>query len=637
MRVSRWVVGLLVAVGVGTLAGGSGCSSGSTSGFGDLGTGPDGSVRGTIGPDGAIIGTDSPTTLNMGHDSGVEAAVSHEAGFRDARVAVDGTKCVEDAGPAGPGPVQHTCVIYPVGADDGDECDGHHDLPGFAPNGSTGNGFDDNCNGLVDEGCACENVGTTKPCYLVPASQTLNGLPVGWCATNSKGTVNCAQKGEGVPQWSGTCRGAEPPYANDVCAPGDFNCDGKEENPTGESCGCKSSAITCPSAPVTTVPYPPPNALPLEVNAAAWFADPAQVANATAWYWTLTGGDCDNILPYPTFGMYTTPNGTGTPLGALSTSLGASMKEHGIALSQPGVTSVIYPAFSLSGDYVLTGAWELNGQKYSCTLQIQVRAPGLRAEGCWDTEAVGDDVDLHMAKVDGFSQCATSHAWSDLACANANEDCYYEDCYSGGFGSVDSVNWGYPTTPLSNCSGWGSQTTGASACGNPRLDRDANGLSGTCDPSVFNPNGSSITGPFCGPENINVDAPGNNDVFAIGLRFYNQSGSTPAKSHVNVYCDGARILAAGYDPVAGNLYPQLATPGQDSTGDMWKVALVTTTVSGGVLTCNVVPTQSKVANAALDGSTAYCVDDASLNGAESQEHLTAGGGVPANANALCYH
>jgi hypothetical protein len=70
---------------------------------------------------------------------------------------------------------------------------------------------------------------------------------------------------------------------------------------------------------------------------------------------------------------------------------------------------------------------------------------------------------------------------------------------------------------------------------------------------------------------------------------------------------------------------------------MWKVALVTTSVTGGVLSCNVTPTQSTTPDATRDGSTAYCVDNASLQGANSQTYLTTGGGVPATANALCYH
>src|SRR5262249_49677837 len=85
-------------------------------------------------------------------------------------------------------------------------------------NGPSGNGFDDDCDGLVDEGCSCNAAGTTKDCY--PAPPTLvdphTKKPVGWCTDNSHGSLDCA--GSEFPKWSGTCRGAQPPYAHDVCA-----------------------------------------------------------------------------------------------------------------------------------------------------------------------------------------------------------------------------------------------------------------------------------------------------------------------------------------------------------------------------------------------------------------------------------
>jgi hypothetical protein len=661
MRLSRLLTASVVAAGLCIIAANPGCSSSSGSAFGmDAGTdgtttpGQDALAGGPDGSAGKDATKDAPTVLGMPDAKKMEASTVTEAGFNDAKPpAVEAATCIPDAG--GPGPVKHNCIIFPAGGpDDENECDGNHDAPGFPANGSFGNGFDDNCNGLVDEGCACQDVGTTKPCYLVPASQTVNGVPVGWCAQNSKGTVACSQHGEGSPTWNGVCRGAQAPYSDDVCTPGDFNCDGKQENSSTENCSCTSGIIDCPVDPLITVPYPPPGALPLKVDAGAWFADPADVASATGWTWTLTGGDCDNILAHPTFGIYSTSNGTGDPLGTQSNTLGGTGglpgKEHGIIASAPTVQSSIYPAFSLSGDYLLNAAWMLNGKPYQCTVKVQVRAPGIRAEGCWDTEGQGtaqgqgDDLDLHMAKVNDFPQCATSHTWSNLApaCSSVNEDCFYGDCYDDGgglFGGGNDVDWGYAASPASACTGWGSQSIGALSCNNPRLDRDANGESGECDPTVTNPNGSSFNGPYCGPENINVDHPLNNDRFAVALRFFTQNTQppVPAHAHVNVYCDGERVLSAGYDPVAGNLYPQLATSGGDTGGDMWKVALVTTQVTGAGLTCTVVPTQSAVPNLALDGSSAYCVDDATLNGAVSAELLTQGGYEPANANTLCFH
>ncbi len=664
MHLSRLAVGAFVLAGITCVAANPGCSS-SPSGSG-FGNGPDGGTHdGSVrrGPDGAILPSlDAPIKLHSGQDSGdaPKSMVTDEGGFNDAMVHVDATGCVVDAG--GGKPLPHSCIIYPVGGpDDNDECDGHHDPPPpFPPNEGGGNGFDDNCNGLVDEGCECDNVGATKPCYLVPASQTVGGLPVGWCAMNSVGTVACASAGETGGTWTGTCRGAQLPYAQDVCAPGDFNCDGVQEDAPG-GCGCSSSPVTCPTQPLTTVPYPDPTNLPLEVNAGTWITDPAQVPMATNWTWSMTGGDCDNILPNPTFGLYTSQDGSGDPVGTTSKTLGMTMKEHGTVATGAalGATpSIVYPAFSLSGDYLLTASWELGGQDYSCTVKVQARAPGLRAEACWATEGEGDDLDLHMAKVNFGSKCTNKQGWSDLACS-ADEDCFYGECYSAG---GDTVDWGYPTSPDTACNGWGSQTTGTAPCGNPRLDRDANGLSGICDPTVVNPNSGSSTsededaggedagfggGGFCGPENINIDAPNPGDTFAVAVRFYARHGSPAgqgAQTHADVYCNGARILAAGYDPLPNasglitSYYPQLVTPGDDSGGDMWKVGLVTTSAGdGGGISCTVVPTQSMVADVNRDGTTSYCVDNAGLNGADSQSLLTTGGGTPANANGLCFH
>jgi hypothetical protein len=651
MRVSRLLTATFAAFGLVITAANPGCSSSSDSTFmfdgGVDSSGQDSSMPGnrdsssdvTTGQD--AHHKDAPTMLGMPDVGKPEATVTTEAGFSDAKpdVAVPEAGCDPDAGPPGPGPVKHTCIIYPAGMDSMNECDGFHDPPApFPKNGTTGNGFDDNCNGLVDEGCSCTNVGTTKTCYLVPASQTENGVPVGWCAQNSVGTMACAQHGEGSPTWSGVCRGAQAPFAEDVCAPGDFNCDGKAENPPN-GCSCTMGPVQCPTSPLVTAPYPDPSNLPLVINAASWFTNPADVAMATGWSWTLTGGDCDNILPHPTFGVYATSNATGDPIGTENDMLGMSGKEHGIVAAAPVVTNEIYPAFALSGDYLATASWTLNGMPYTCSVKVQVRAPGIRAEGCWDTEGLGDDLDLHMAKINDFPQCATSHTWSNLApaCASANEDCFYDDCYTAGGVGADVVDWGYPASPASACVGWGSQATGTS-CGNPRLDLDANG-GDACDPTVTNPNGGGLfsSGPFCGPENINVDHPMNNDRFAVGLRFYNQVAGVNVHAHVDVYCDGARVLASGYDPTTGADFPQLLASGGDSAGDMWKVGILTTQVTGAGLTCAVETTQSFTPDPMRDGSSAYCVDNSDLDGAVSQELLTSSGAEPANAGALCYH
>ncbi|MFI5302647.1 MAG: hypothetical protein ACHREM_31550, partial [Polyangiales bacterium] len=81
------------------------------------------------------------------------------------------------------------------------------------------------------------------------------------------------------------------------------DCDGRDQNARAQDCSCKPGTVMCPTMPVQTVPYPPPAALPLKIDAAGWFTQPSDVSQAMNWKWTLSGGDCDNILPHPTLGM----------------------------------------------------------------------------------------------------------------------------------------------------------------------------------------------------------------------------------------------------------------------------------------------------------------------------------------------
>ncbi len=557
-----------------------------------------------------------PPSLGDQPDGGGGGITDGSGVFNDATIDAE-PSCTPDAG--GPGPVQRICMV----ATD-NECDGKHDLTGFAANGSGGNSFDDDCDGLVDEGCDCTGPGVTKECYLVPASQTVAGVPAGWCAKNSRGTVDCVKPStEFAGHWSGQCRGASPPFADDICAIGDFNCDGRDQNSKSHDCTCGPGNVQCPTDPLQTVPYPAPTQLPLKVDAASWFQNPVLAPQATNWKWTIVGGDCDNVLPHPTFAMFTTQDGTGAPVGVQQDTMGTSQKEHGIVASAPAIGSAFYPAFSLSGDYLLQGEFDLFGKHYSCSQRIEVRAPGIRAEACWDTEGQGVDLDLHVARVDGFASCA-SKGWLDTC---PNQDCYYSTCYGN-----KSPAW-FGASQASACQGWGSQASGA--CSNPRLDCDANGLSGKCSAAVTNPNatGGGTSGGFCGPENINIDAPTDQSKYAVALKYY--GGTAISRAHVNVYCNGQRVLSTGYNPATGVDFPKLTASGS-SSGDMWKVGLITAQVNGQNLACDVKPTQAQVPRAATDGSNAYCVDSSGSD-ADSVRFFAPGGAAPLNSDALCFH
>jgi hypothetical protein len=557
-------------------------------------------------------GTDGGTSSSSGSDGGLlglgngqEAGLSDGSLFNDGAPLVDGSVCV--SGDAGPPLYPQRCVTST-----NNECNGATDTAltalGIAPallNGTGGNGFDDDCDGLVDEGCACPGNGQTKPCYLVPPSQIdpATKAPVGWCTSNSRGSLDCA--GNEFAAWSGVCRGAQPPYAHDVCAPGDFNCDGVPENNDITSCTCSTALVQCPTAPITEQPYPDPTKITL-IDGSQWIVDPAQRANAKSWTWTVIGGDCDNVLPHPTFAVYNqtdsttgTRQGTRTPVQYSATavpprylatpgqplvSIQAVNHGDGVAGAQ------IYPAFALSGDYVAQGEWDLDGTHYVCTEKIQVRAPGIRAELCWDTvggqeaaNPAGNDIDLHLARMQGAA-CG-AYGW-DTTCANG--DCYYGNTAPG---------WGYAASANSACVGWASRNS-TGGCPNPRLDQD----NISCDKTVDDPTNPT----FCASENVNMDNPNDGDSFVVGVNHYgNTAGTSDAHPHVDLYCNGERVLSVGYNPVTGQKsFPLLNTPGSDSTGDVWSVGTIKAHVSAGQVTaCDVATVPSHHADQTRDGVT----------------------------------
>jgi hypothetical protein len=283
------------------------------------------------------------------------------------------------------------------------------------------------------------------------------------------------------------------------------------------------------------------------------------------------------------------------------------------------------------------GEWDSPDGHHSCTVKVQVRSPGIRVELCWD--GMPQDVDLHFARLQRPTNC--THGWFETCTDDENrDDCYYNN-NSGcrGFATNPSP-WGYARSPDTACHGWSSSRT--AACDNPRLDID----NITCDPKVADPmdiDGSLFTGGFCTPENINLDNPKNGDKFVIGAQLYS-GGTPPPHPHVNVYCNGERRLAFGFDPTAvpRRDFPVLRVDGTDITGDIWEVATVEAKVTGTMLTdCVITPIHSRNPKADKDGSKDFCVDTnpqnaAGLSGANLWKFAT-NGAYPATADAFCWH
>jgi hypothetical protein len=196
-------------------------------------------------------------------------------------------------------------------------------------------------------------------------------------------------------------------------------------------------------------------------------------------------------------------------------------------------------------------------------------------------------------------------------------------------------------------------------CTNPRLDKDNIECDKTIDDPTAYGNPNAMTGEFCGPENINLDNPKDGDAFVVGVNHYlNHGGTSDAKPHVNLYCNGERILSVGYDPVTGQTSnPLLNTPGGDSSGDYWAVATIKAHVSGGQLaSCDVATVPSHHADQTRDGMTTpntagnqLCVDSTMSNANPAFPYMNHAfientplqpgnqGDIPATAAGFCKH
>ncbi len=250
----------------------------------------------------------------------------------------------------------------------------------------------------------------------------------------------------------------------------------------------------------------------------------------TSWAWTVTGGPCDQLL-------------------APATSYTVSGQN----------TSTLTFTPTLSGDYTITVTiTAADGTVYTCMFIVHIRGPGLRIEQCSDQTA-NTDIDLHLHRPN-----TPNSGWFFGA---GIDTCYYGNCKAGSFGNTP--NWGYANSPLSECQGGpeGAQWVALGYCRNPRLDID----------SIYDANT---------PENINVDTPQNGATYRVMVNYYG-GGSTVAHPLVNIYCGGYLRATYGRAP---DLVTGFDQSGGDSSGDMWRVADVTPTVMGGVVTdCTITP------------------------------------------------
>ncbi|MBI5513582.1 MAG: hypothetical protein HY909_07420 [Deltaproteobacteria bacterium] len=314
-------------------------------------------------------------------------------------------------------------------------------------------GLDNDCDGAVDDGCACAR-GASRVCYDGPPGTQ----SVGTCRP---GTQVCAAGMGGVGSAWGACAGQALPTA-EVCNGVDDNCNGAADD--GIACG---PTVTCPAA--QTAP------------AGSTVTLTAVATGAVGVRWEVA------MAPPGGGGVLGAPGSTGTTF-----------------------TSVLVGAYTLRFT-----ATDGSGRSASCTTQVTFLGHGLRVELTWDTGSrtmdpvARTDLDLHLHN-------RSARRWFEDP-----EDCYFNNR-------------------------------------NPRWDARGSALD---DPSLDVDNVYGF-----GPENIRVDEPvPGSQVYSVGVHaFY---GSTGSNATVRIYC--GEVLAGTFTRA---LRPG---PVRGADNDFWRVARVT--------------------------------------------------------------
>ncbi len=406
---SRRVASATVALLLLAAGGCSARSGGPGSGTRDGGQGTldasasDGAADGTAGghdsgptmPDASAADGSGPSTDAGDMDADVMSVYDSGAGAPDGCVAPDAGVC---------SPVADGCSGTEV-------CD---------------NGADDDCDGQVDEGCACAP-GAVQPCFLGPPGRR----HVGSCVD---GTQRCEGSSE-FGSW-GACTGGISP-STDVCDSQDNDCNGCTDDGV-----CCIPEIDCPGPGDPRVPDTTPFATYV-LRGELFYSGPA-----TAWHWSIEGGPCDSVLPTPTY-----------------TVIGVGSKD-----------AFFIP--TLSGDYRVTMTVTTPTGDLSCTFIVHVAGPGLRVELCWD-RSTDVDLDLYLHRsgstqpwYDSLSSGACDTAYT---VASHTDVCGWDNC-EGALRTGTRPMWGYANTALSNCQNGpgGTDWSALGYCANPRLDIDNN-------------------------------------------------------------------------------------------------------------------------------------------------------------------
>jgi hypothetical protein len=201
--------------------------------------------------------------------------------------------------------------------------------------------MDNDCNGMVDNGCVC-TPGASEACYSGPTGTQ----GVGICRAGSR---TCVAGAGGVGSAWGACTGETLPRA-ETCNMVDDNCNAMVD----DGLSCTGPTVTCP-APVTA-----PAGTTVTLTATA--------TGAASYRWELVSGPRGGMVSF------------GSPTSASTT-----------------FTSVIVGMYT-----VRVTVTDASGRTATCTTTVTLQGHGLRVELVWDTGTMAPvtagrtDLDLHL-------------------------------------------------------------------------------------------------------------------------------------------------------------------------------------------------------------------------------------------------
>lgn len=378
-------------------------------------------------------------------------------------------------------------------------------------------GLDDDCDGEVDEGCACK-AGQISSCFKGDPSY----LSTPGCFA---GSMKCSEQGD----W-GFCQGGTHAVSPDNCQ-------------DGESQGCH---------PISALPFQTID-----------LADGAGNFDDNGTNHTFAVACPQGVDPCPT------PTGTSyTPLqsGEYTVTVTKTVNDMEETCTFPLYVGDKGLRVELSWNYQDENSFTCGPDSdEGCQIDLDLHVHKPNNTQPWSPW--GDDE--HDC---GFANC-TADAWDPFFPSDTAPE-----WFPAGNAPPMASNWSPESpnpaentcynAPRGNGEYWQDIGMG---CHNPRLDLD----NISCDPSLTDSSDSS----FCAPENINVDYPPGGQWIRVGVHYYEgefttqpgwssfQGNVTPV---VKIFCNGALAAVIGEDGFGDGTQPMVLT--NTDKGKMWVVA-----------------------------------------------------------------